>query len=236
MPPHCPNECPLRSFMYDYFVHVREDAFLLRPLSPLQLVPLAAARGLTHPEDKVLVHGACGDHGMGRNGGEGGMLNSGAMFRRSVAYTYFFAPLDDYYLFWHERMSTAPLAKGELMGPQRFLQRAYEHRNVTLVASTAAFPVVNSLPISPPSKKKKGKAGKLEGSGESDSGSDGPIYSGRDEVCLLLKHRERQIGCYSQQLDMPTSELEALLCAQDAYKTTPDNGSRKGATHLRRRA
>jgi hypothetical protein len=172
------------------------------------------------------------------------MLSSGAMFRRSVAYTYFFAPLDDYYLFWHERMSTAPLAKGELMGPQRFLQRAYEHRNVTLVGSTAAFPVANSLPTAPapPTKKKKGsKLGKqLKGSGDSGS-SDSPMYAGRDEVCLLLKHRGRQIGCYSHQLDMPMSEIEALLCAQDAYETTPTNEGTKGAAshqHLwgRRRA
>jgi hypothetical protein len=170
------------------------------------------------------------------------MLSSGAMFRRSVAYAYFFAPLDDYYLFWHERMSTAPLTKGELMGPQRFLQRAYEHRNVTLVGSTAAFPVANSLPTAPvpPTSKRKGnKAGKqLEGSGDS-GGSDSPMYAGRDEVCLLLRHRGRQIACYSEQLDMPTSEIEALLCAQDAYETTPADGGTKGAAshqHLRRRA
>ena len=186
-------------FQYDMFVHIREDAFLLKLLDPRELLRTVqwATPDVSASTSKVVIHPSCSvtHAAMSANQQHDVFHDTAALVTRAGGYDFFYSPLDDYYLFWHEMLREAPVKKGEIIGPQRFLYRVYSRRNITLLSNSTAVPVAQSIPL------------EFTNARERQSPPPGP-------TCLIFnkRHAARTVGCLSNALELPPTTISALGC------------------------
>ena len=189
---------------YDYFIRLRDDGYLLAPMKPERLEK--------YKNEKAIAVSGCEE---GQESGET-MNDIGALVTREAAYEYFNAPLDDYYLFWHNTMSDR--RKGEVNNAAKFLHRVYSKRGIKIVADSNIVPVMSSISL---------------------RSSDGGEKDSRD-ACLVMRYKARKNGgvqCYVDVLKIEREGFEFLLCSpKERADTAHELSDRRLKKKHRRRA
>ena len=118
-------------FRYKAFLRLRDDAFVLEPVS------FAAIDSLSTLTDPTIIVPSC------EQWDERGINDKGAIVNRAAAHSYFTSPLDFYFLDWGliEKKGIHKL------NPELYLSLCYQERNITILRSTATIPIMSSLRV-----------------------------------------------------------------------------------------